>query len=305
MIAYLFTGLFVLILISAALAPLESLGWWAGWFGEHEAPGTTPEQPETTADPARPAKQVTSYLVYLSGIGAIDGTSIPSEESVFLEMLRTHVPGALLVSDVFPYSVTNAGLTSRRVGKRVFAWVEQRRLNNPLAVEQLIINLRNMFQVAVSADQRYGPIYNLGVAREIVRAIEKEGDGIIKGVPISILGWSGGGQIALGAAPFLRSMLRAPVRIISVGGVMSDDPGLDSVEHVYHYLRHQRPDPGHRPEAVRRALEVLSPIALEPGDRAGQDNDDLRGAVHTHRYRELLGSKNNHARRPLARAGYA
>ncbi len=235
MIAYLFTGLFVLILISAALAPLESLGWWAGWFGEHEAPGSTPEQPETTADPARPAKQVTSYLVYLSGIGAIDGTSIPSEESVFLEMLRTHVPGALLVSDVFPYSVTNAGLTSRRVGKRVFAWVEQRRLNNPLAVEQLIINLRNMFQVAVSADQRYGPIYNLGVAREIVRAIEKEGDGIIKGVPISILGWSGGGQIALGAAPFLRSMLRAPVRIISVGGVMSDDPGLDSVEHVYHF----------------------------------------------------------------------
>jgi hypothetical protein len=182
-----------------------------------------------------PAKQVTSYLVYLSGIGAIDGTSIPSEESVFLEMLRTHIPGALLVADVFPYSVTNAGLTSRRVGKRVFGWVEQRRLKNPLAVEQLIINLRNMFQVAVSADQRYGPIYNLGVAREIVRAIEKEGGAAIHGVPITILGWSGGGQIALGAAPFLHSMLRAPVRVISVGGVLSDDPGLAAVEHVYHF----------------------------------------------------------------------
>ncbi len=35
-IGLLLTALVALIFLSAALAPLESLGWYAGWFGEKE-----------------------------------------------------------------------------------------------------------------------------------------------------------------------------------------------------------------------------------------------------------------------------
>jgi pimeloyl-ACP methyl ester carboxylesterase len=54
------------------------------------------------------------------------------------------------------------------------------------------------------------------------------------GIPITLLGWSGGGQIALGAAWYLPGLTGAPVRVISVGGVMADDPGIQRVEQLWH-----------------------------------------------------------------------
>lgn len=243
MIGFLLTAVVALLLLTAVLAPLESLGWWAGWFGEHEAPALAGapvpvEPPKSGAVVSAPA---THYLVYLSGIGAIDGNSIPAVERVWLDTLNNAIPGSELVADVFPYSVTSAGLTSRRFAQRFYRWLEQRRLKNPQAIEQAIVNLRNMFQVAVSADKRYGPIYNVGVARSIVRRLSMHGYVPASGVPITILGWSGGGQIALGAAPYLRSMLQAPIRVVSIGGVLSDDPGVAAVEHLYHFYGSRDP----------------------------------------------------------------
>ena len=34
MITYLIIGAFLLLFVTAALAPMESLGWWAGWSRE-------------------------------------------------------------------------------------------------------------------------------------------------------------------------------------------------------------------------------------------------------------------------------
>jgi hypothetical protein len=116
----------------------------------------------------------------------------------------------------------------------MWKWVEGRRLKNPMAAAALIVNLRNAFQVAVSADQRYGPVYNLGVAQEIRAALTEAGYPIGRGVPVTILGWSGGGQIAIGAASFLRKMLGGPLYVISLGGMLSDDPGIERVEHLWH-----------------------------------------------------------------------
>jgi hypothetical protein len=59
-----------------------------------------------------------------------------------------------------------------------------------------------------------------------------------------MLGWSGGGQISLGTATFLKGMLKAPIRIISIGGVMADDPGLDSIERLDHYYGDKDPVQG-------------------------------------------------------------
>lgn len=48
MIGFLITGTIALLLISALVAPLESLGWWAGWLGEHD-PLPIEQAPEVTA----------------------------------------------------------------------------------------------------------------------------------------------------------------------------------------------------------------------------------------------------------------
>lgn len=228
----LFTGLILLIIASALFAPLESLGWWAGWYGEKEAPPVPGKAPRQAA--AVPESPAPSALVYLSGIGAIDGASIPQEELDWGRMAIKRLPGILVVPDIYPYSVTNAGLTADRTFSKLYAWMERRRLENPYDALQFVINLRNLFQVAVSADRRYGPIYNLGVANEIVKALQARGYRVGSGKPVTLVGFSGGGQISLGAATYLQPMLRAPIRIISVGGVMADDPGLEHITRLYH-----------------------------------------------------------------------
>jgi hypothetical protein len=117
---------------------------------------------------------------------------------------------------------------------RLWRWLEQRRLRDRGGVLLFLINIRNMFQVAVSADSRYGPIYNFGVAQEVVRGLCRHGYQIGSGKPVTLIGWSGGGQIAIGATTYLYGLLGAPIRVISVGGVLSSDPGILSLAHLYH-----------------------------------------------------------------------
>jgi hypothetical protein len=233
LITLLFSGGLALLFLSAAVAPLESLGWYAGWFGEREEADELP-QATPLADGEAAPDPADHYLVYLSGIGAIAANSIPDEEVPFIAGLVEKLPTAKVVTDVFPYSVTNMGLTGQRVTARVWRWIEGLRIKNPMAVAALVVNIRNMFQVAISADRRYGPIYNLGVAREIRNGLLRNGYRIGSGVPVTLLGWSGGAQIALGAAWYLPGLIGSPVRVISLGGVMSDDLGIQRIEHLWH-----------------------------------------------------------------------
>ncbi len=233
MISLLLFGAFALLLVSAAMAPISALGWWAGWFGEEAAP-SSPEAVKTAA-PAATGRSAPHYLVYLSGIGAISADSVPPEEIRWLDALEQRIGDSALIRDVFPYNVVGAGLTNERFFNRMWRYIEQLRLKNPGAILANLINARNVLQVAVSADLRYGPMFNLGVANEIVESLQRHGYQLGSGTPVTLIGWSGGGQISLGSTSFLHGMLRAPIRVVSIGGVMADDPGLISVTHLYHF----------------------------------------------------------------------
>ena len=230
MISMLLFGLLALIFVSAALAPLESLGWWA-WSGDKPP---TPEQLEAVAE-AEPVAESDKdfYLVYLSGIGAISGTSIPEEEYPFIKALAARLVNGMLISDIYPYSVTNTGLTGQRAFAGLWKRVERIRFKNADSMLAMVVNLRNIFQLFVSADLRYGPIYNLGIANEIVRGLIRHGYRPAKRKPVVLLGWSGGGQIAIGAVTYLTAMT-GDVYAISVGGMLSDDVGLNSVKQLWH-----------------------------------------------------------------------
>ena len=229
------TGAVILLVISAALAPLESLSWYAGWQTGADEPdpaaGGTDRVPRAPAARRSPADH---YLVYLSGVGAISADSVPQEEVPFIRELTERLPNTRVVADVFPYAMGNKGLNGQRFFAGLWRWIERRRVQNSMAVAAYLVNLRNAFQVAVSADRRYGPVYNLGVAQEIRAKLIEAGYPLGRGVPVTILGWSGGAQVAVGAAAFLRKMLGAPIYVISLGGLLADDPGLERVEHLWH-----------------------------------------------------------------------
>jgi hypothetical protein len=236
MLLSLLIGLLLLLLIAAALAPLESLGWYAGWYNTDELPDAErmAQRRAQELQDEPPAPQAGAYLVYLSGIGAISGSSIPDEELPFLERLAARTPQAILTHDVFPYSATNTGLTVQRAFARLWQWLERYRVARPSGLLPFLINVRNLFQVLVSADKRYGPVMNYGLSRAILRSVLQRGYDLRQRRPIVVLGSSGGGQMAVGAALFLRHVTGAPIYVISVGGVNASDPGLDAVEHFYH-----------------------------------------------------------------------
>ncbi|MEX2502982.1 MAG: hypothetical protein WD336_11445 [Trueperaceae bacterium] len=218
----------VLLLLAGALAPFEALGWWAGWYGDEadEAAAPTPDVPPTRAH---------GHLVFLSGIHSVAGRSFAPRERAFLERLGERLP-EWEVLEVFPYSVTNRALTGQRVFRRLWRLAlrlktSQRRL---AGMAGMMINLRNAWQVAVSADRRYGPMYDEGSAELIAAAVRAAGFRPDRSRPLVLIGYSGGGQIALGASEPLSRRLGRPVWVVSLGGVMASPRTLTGLRRLVH-----------------------------------------------------------------------
>ncbi len=217
-------------LLLALLAPLESLRWWAGWT--KDAPPEAPLATRPTDGSSAPL-----YVVYLSGVAAIDPNQMHHKESGFLDLVAEKIRPAVLVRDVFPYSVTNNPLTGDRPLRGLYERVS--RVSNKRSKSFAdwgslgLVILRNLLQILVSADPRYGPPTSFGVAKEIAEALLAKGYRLDSGAPVMLLGYSGGGQVSVGCAPYLKQILQCPVYVIGIGGGYSDDPGILSVEHLY------------------------------------------------------------------------
>jgi hypothetical protein len=202
-------------------SPFETLGWWSTWLN----PYSDKPWPTARADDERARPR--AYVVYLSGIGSISGDELLPNEVRFLDALAAAVPHCRVVRSVFPYSPAGRSLLT---GQRLFQWL-WRRLEHWRSTGRgtapLLINLRNLFQVLVATDHRYGPVYGFGLARTVVQHLTRAG--YEDGRPVILLGSSGGGQIALAAAPYVAAALAAPIGVVTVGGVMASDRGLDHV----------------------------------------------------------------------------
>lgn len=216
------------LLLAGALSPFEALGWWAGWFGPDR------DAPEA---PRAPRSQASVFIVFLSGVHSVRGESFAPRERRLLERLRERLPQAEVL-EVFPYSVTNRALTAQRVFSWFWRWALAMKLSRRqlAGVAGMLINLRNAWQVAVSADRRYGPMYNEGCAELIAGALLARGYPPGRGVPVVLIGYSGGGQVALGAAAPLAERLGSVPAVVSLGGVMSADRGLERLHKVYHLV---------------------------------------------------------------------
>ncbi len=224
-------ALLALFFLSAAWAPIETLGWWAGWFDRER--GLLAEAAEWRLLPeAAGATTTAHFAVFLTGVAAIGGETILPQDRPFLARLHDLATGSIIVDDVFPYSVDNVGLIAERRFGRFWRWVNQFVVANPTTPLRWPINFHNLMHVAVSTDRRYGPVYNLGVAAGILLALARHGYRLDRKEPITLIGSSGGAQIALGAARYLRRLLDAPLHVVAIGGAMSDDVGILAVDRL-------------------------------------------------------------------------
>lgn len=221
-------------LIWAALSPFELLGWWAGWFGEKIYDGGVAGGDEEQAISYDPS----GYLVFISGVGKANGEVLGYREAEFLRRLGVKIPDTVVISDLFPYSVNNLPLTGQPIFARLWQWALRRKLHGPVLAGYLI-NIRNIWQLMISADKRYGPMYNQAVAEIVLNGLRRYGYDPEQRRPIFLMGYSGAGQLAVGPAIYLKELLRAPIYLIVLGGVFASDPSLEAVDHIY-YLYGQK-----------------------------------------------------------------
>ncbi len=230
MIVWVVGVLLFLLVAFALLAPLDSLRWWSSQ-GAVQARRTMALSAQPPAEVAASADGPQRFVVYLSGIGVVDGAGISRREQAVWHRVERELPRAEIVMDVFPYAADDRNLLQRATNW-LWAWLDKRRRGHRESVAPYLINLRNVLQVLVSADPRYGPTMNAGLALAIWDALQ--GHGYVPGskVPVTLVGFSGGGQMALGAATML-SLLGVPVSVVSIGGVFSADPAFDHVQHFW------------------------------------------------------------------------
>jgi hypothetical protein len=231
-------GLLLFILLLAALiAPFETLGWWSGWSKRPaKTPTRVPDRPVTTSA-APEIGAATTFIVFFTGILGFERGTAGGRESRLINLVTEQLPaGAVIIDDVFPYSVSNNPLNGERLLGGVWRWIDQRRRQskNIINIFNGLIVVRNLFQVAVSADRRYGPLNNAGVAREVAHSLLRHGYPAGSGKAIHLVCYSGGGQISVGVGPYLHQIFQAPIRIISIGGVLTDDPGIEYVDQLTH-----------------------------------------------------------------------
>ena len=212
-----------------AFSPFEMLGWWAGWFDDRIFWESPPEE-EIEYPGAKP-----SFIIFFSGVGRATGETLSYRERDFLLRLTEANPQAHVIDDIFPYAVNNQSLTQHPL--LAGAWrLALRSKAGGVPLAGYFINIRNIMQMLISADRRYGPLFNQGVAEVIVNGLMRHGYTLESTAPIFLIGYSGAGQMAVGASGHLKRWLKSPVYVISLGGVFGSDPSLLQIDQLYHLV---------------------------------------------------------------------
>jgi len=218
----------IAVVVAILLTPFESLSWWAGWQGDRPLnPGVAMRQPEQTADIVR-------YVSYLDGINQGTYGYLPEVERFLDELAAALPPNVLVVKGIIPYSVSNTQLTENNPFALVWRWVDAFKSTVPVVPVGFVVNLRNLFAVMISADSRYGPIQNRGLAQVLYDSLLFHGYQPGSCTPITLIGFSGGGQMSMGCVRYLQQATGAPIEVISISGVISGNTGAMMTDRLYH-----------------------------------------------------------------------
>lgn len=224
-----------LLLLWGTLAPVGTIVWWLQQDRKLGLKKRSPRLPETNRSISPKAFIINCYIIYLPGVGDFSSAQLTPGEEWFLAHLAQQHFNCVTVRDVFPYSVANHDLNNQNFMTPVWQWAKQ--TNN-----HVLIQIRNLWRFAISADDRYGRIYNRGIADTIIErmnAVHPLPHSHPQPLKIILIGTSGGVQVALGAANYLDQWLKAKITVVSMGGTFDGENGFEVVDHVYH-LKGQR-----------------------------------------------------------------
>jgi hypothetical protein len=205
-------GLGPILLAEALLARYEVLAYAAGW----RTPTTTLPTGMAYARGAEPQRPPDAYLVYLDGIGkrrfrdTRDGGRL-------VQSVIDGAPELRVLGQVLPYSPLADPLADRRV----WNWLRHH--------IGLLLFLHNVMQIFIAADRRYRPLYNRAVGSQIATQLRLAGYQPDSGIPVVLLSYSGGAQVATGAVNELWSRLRCPLWLITLGGFHN---GANDITHA-------------------------------------------------------------------------
>ncbi|MBD2093041.1 hypothetical protein H6F67_24645 [Microcoleus sp. FACHB-1515] len=226
----------LVLLAWGTLAPVGTLVWWLSEGAERLGLDVLGRPRSLPPSDRSNAQEINCYIVFLPGVGDFSTDQLTEGESYFLDRLVEQHPNCVTVSDVFPYSAANQDLVGRRWFEPLQKFAERGQQTQEIA--SLYIKIRNLWRFALSTDDRYGTVYNQGIATAIVdrmNAAHPLGEVQLSRMKIVLVGTSGGAQVALGAAPYLREWIDpSQLTVVSVGGVFSGDRGFEAAQRVYH-----------------------------------------------------------------------
>ncbi|MGV9650538.1 hypothetical protein [Streptomyces sp. NPDC003554] len=204
------------LLAEALLARHEVLAYGAAW----RTPLTELPKGVPYARGAAPGDPPDAYLVYLDGIGKRRVRDSRDGGRLVKALLRRG-PELRVLGQVLPYSPLADPLAERPV----WVWLRRR--------VGLLLFLHNVMQIFVAADSRYRPLYNRAVGSQIVTQLRLAGYRPDSGIPVVLLSYSGGAQVATGAVDELRGLLRSPLLLITLGGFHNGSNDIGRAEHLH------------------------------------------------------------------------
>lgn len=229
------------LLLWGTVAPVGTLVWWLQQDSE-KVKGQrdrlrASDLESGTGD--RPDLPIDCYIVFLTGVGDFSANQLSPGENVFLDRLTQQHPYCVAVRDVFPYSAANESLDGDRWLTPL--WQAAQEADGWLENADVLIKIRNLWRFALSTDNRYGPVYNQGIANAIVDQMNAAYpiENTESPLRLILIGTSGGVQVALGAADYLDLGLVDELVVISVGGDFSGAEGFTAADQVYHLYGRQ------------------------------------------------------------------
>lgn len=218
-------------LVWGMVAPVGTLVWW--FKQSSESLGLKPQNRLLKGNSTGAANNINCYIVFLTGVGDYSVDQLTPGEELFLDRLAQLHPNCVTVRDVFPYSAANKDLA----GDRFLAplWEAAEHADGWLKQADVLIKIRNLWRFAISADERYGKVYNQGIADAILDQMNASHPIAAGAQPdIILIGTSGGAQVALGAVPYLNQWLEARLIVVSAGGTFDGETGFNEADAVYH-----------------------------------------------------------------------
>ena len=213
--------------------------FWEGWMNGLPDPSCLFASGSETSDRHQ------HYVVYLDGIHQSE-ESHPPRVSDFLGCLQASIADdTMLVKGIEAYTITNTGLRSTTFAgwfwQRLFALQEHHPNRLVRFICAFCVQANNVIKVGISSDRRYGPVMNYELALKIARRLDAIGFRPHQASRIVLVGYSGGGEMAIGTAEILQQLCRVRVQVITICGVFSGNGELESVNDVAMVVGSQDP----------------------------------------------------------------